>query len=94
MSASTIRQKLLAIHKLTFKAISCHESLNVLEGLWIEVKDTLQSTSLPPEDRHLLAELSKGHNNLARSMAKLESLHETLIRDACREVAINEACEW
>jgi hypothetical protein len=94
MAPSILRQKLLTIRQLAAEAICSREGLHELECLWTEVKNLLTQNPPKQEDQRLLAVLSYNHTTLAGTMAKLESFHETLISDACREVADGETCKY
>ena len=93
MSHSVLRQKLLTMRQLTFKAIYSDESRKSLGDLWIEVEDLFEKSSPQPKDREILAGLLHSHNTLATTMSKLESFHANLMSEAQKEMDLDDNCE-
>jgi hypothetical protein len=93
MPSSKLRQTLLAMRQLAPEAICRQESLKTLEGLWLEVQDFLAHDSPEQEDRRLLAVLLRNHNAIASTMARVESLQETLLRDTRRDLDEADNCK-
>jgi hypothetical protein len=93
MPASKLRPKLLAIHELTFEAISSDESLKALESLWIESKNYLRTNSLQHDDRALLAALVCNHDIIASTMSDAEAFLTNLMKEPLPDLENGVTCE-
>jgi hypothetical protein len=94
MPTSLLRQKLLKIHQIESEAIYSRESLNLLEGLWEEVRDSLSRAPVRQEDRELLAKLSRSHKAVASAMAEMESFLELIMNEAHDELVNINPCVY